>query len=172
MPTAARSSPQRSASAASRASDRSACSSADGISAKPGPRSRCTCPPSWSTASRVRIPSGRRVLWRTSVTTRRVACAPAVELPSRITLPVRLSARMSRSLEPSPVESTATIRSWPTWSAGERRSTRSAQTTWSGVGVSLGVGGAETAGVAGPDAVVGAVDGVGGGVVRVSGIGT
>jgi biotin transport system substrate-specific component len=113
------------------------------------------------------MPSGRRVLSRTERTTRRVAAAPAVELPSRITLPVRLSARMSRSLDPTPVEPTATISSCPTCSAGVRPATRSAQLDSAGVGV--GVSDPDGAEVG--DAVVGAADGVRSGVLAASGIG-
>ncbi len=81
----------------------SACSYADGIRRNPSPRSRWTCPPSWSAASSVWTPDGAAARSTRLLGHPRTAlAAPAVVLPSKITLPALDSASASASASLGP----------------------------------------------------------------------
>lgn len=156
MPARSSWSPQVSAFDASSSSDSLACCWADGMSEKPSPASRWTSPPSWSAASRTLTRCGRTAAARTSATTPWTAFNPAVELPSRMTLPACVRPTAAACSAVIPVEVTATISSCPTRSSGVSRRTSAAQrpaASPAGVapedGVPLGV----DAGPAGPPAL-------------------
>jgi hypothetical protein len=87
---------------------------------------------------------GVRAAARACFVTARTRAAPAVVFPSRSTDPARLSSIAAAAAELTPLEETATIISWPTWSRRLNAEASSVQRGW------IGVAGDDAAAVADP----------------------
>ncbi len=155
--------PQRCQLPANSASENWPCSMAGGIRSKPGPCSRCTRPPSWSTATNSGTPPGAAacscwVYWA-------MAESPSVRLPNRMTAPAPVAPRSATAASTGVPALIAIMYSWPAPWFRSRRSAwaRQAANPSSGAlgvcGCMLAVVGASEAGLAdGRVVVAGAAD--------------